>query len=217
MLVENRVAGCVSFRSTMSACKRSLAETSDRYNSLHGPRPPLGGRFSALVVATGALRDEEQCGGDEKAGYSKAMSQENVQRTYQAIEAFNRRDLQGHLELMDPELEFMPYEVYLEGGDAFRGHAGVRQWWEDLFAVLPDVRAEIFEIRDFGSRTVVHGRLYGRGAGSGAPIERTMWLVNEWRGDKEVWWGAFGSEEEALEAVRRSELRRATLRDASDV
>jgi hypothetical protein len=148
---------------------------------------------------------------------AKAMSQQIVQRNYKLIEAFNRRDLQSYLELMDPELEFIPYEVYLEGGDPYRGHAGIRRWWKELFAVLPDVRAEVFEIRDFGSRTVVHGRIYGRGAGSGAPIERTMWLVTEWRGDKEVWWGTFGSEEEALEAVSRSELRRATLRDASDV
>jgi hypothetical protein len=136
---------------------------------------------------------------------ANAMSQENVQRNYQLIEAFNRRDLQAYLELIDPECEFIPYEVYLEGGDAYRGHAGVRRWWEELFAVLPDVRAEVFEIRDFGSRTVVHGRIYGQGAGSGAPIERTMWLATEWRGGKEVWWGSFGSEEEALEAVSLSE------------
>ena len=61
------------------------------------------------------------------------------------------------------------------------------------------------------------GVFTGRGAGSGAPIERTIWLVTEWRGDKEVWWGSFGSEEEALEAVQSNELLRATLRDASDV
>ena len=133
------------------------------------------------------------------------------------IEAFKRRDLHGYLELMDPELEFIPYEVHLEGGDPYRGHAGVRRWWEELFAVVPDVRADVFEIRDFGSRTVVHGRLHGQGAASGAPIDRTMWLVTEWRGDKEVWWGSFVSEDEALEAVSRSELRRATLQDASDI
>jgi ketosteroid isomerase-like protein len=133
------------------------------------------------------------------------MSQENVERTHQVIEAFNRRDLRAYLDLMDPELEFMPYEVRLEGGEAYHGHAGVRQWWEDLFAVAPDARAEVYEVRDFGSRTLVYGRLYGQGAASGAPIERPIWLVTEWRGDKEVWWCAFSSEEEALEAAGLSE------------
>jgi ketosteroid isomerase-like protein len=133
------------------------------------------------------------------------MSQENIQLNYQLIEAFNRRDLQSYLELTDPELEFIPYEVYLEGGDPYRGHAGIRQWWENVFAVFPDIRAEVYEIRDFGDRTLVHGFLRGRGAGSGAPMDRTMWLVGKWRDQKQVWWCAFGTEAEALEAVGPSE------------
>jgi hypothetical protein len=51
----------------------------------------------------------------------------------------------------------------------------------------------------------VHGRLRGQGAGSGASIERPMWLALEWRDKKAVWWCAFGSEAEALEAAGLSE------------
>jgi hypothetical protein len=51
----------------------------------------------------------------------------------------------------------------------------------------------------------VRGRLYGQGAGSGASIERAMWLANEWRDKKTVWWCSFGSEAEALEAAGLSE------------
>ena len=141
----------------------------------------------------------------ESSDTAQAMSQENVERTHRDIDAFNRRDLRAYLALKDPDLEFTPYEVYLEGGDPYRGHAGIRQWWENVFAAFPDMRAEVYEIRDFGDRTLVHGRLRGQGAGSGAPMDRTLWLVMKWRGDKNVWWGAFGSEEEALEAVGLSE------------
>lgn len=52
-----------------------------------------------------------------------------------------------------------------------------------------------------GRRTFVHGCIWGQGAGSGAPIERTMWLAAEWRDQQAVWWCAFGSEADALEAV----------------
>jgi hypothetical protein len=96
------------------------------------------------------------------------------------------------------------------GGEPYRGHAGVRSWWEESFAVFPDLRAEVYEIRDFGERTFTRGRLRGQGAGSGASIERAMWLANKWRDKKAVWWSAFGSEAEALEAAGLSEQDRRT-------
>jgi hypothetical protein len=129
------------------------------------------------------------------------MSQENIDCSYRAIDAFNRRDLGAYLALADPEIEFTPYEVRVQGGAPYRCHFGVRSWWEESFAVLPDLRGEVFEIRDFGDKTVVHGRIRGQGAGSGAPIERTMWLAIEWRDQKMVWWCGYESEAEALEAV----------------
>jgi hypothetical protein len=129
------------------------------------------------------------------------MSQENVELHYRAIDAFNRRDLGAYLTLNDPAVEFTPYEVWVQGGEPYRGHAGVRSWWEESFAVFPDLRAEVYEIRDFGNRTFVRGRIRGQGAGSGVSIERPMWLANKWRDEKVVWWCAFGSEAEALEAA----------------
>jgi len=133
------------------------------------------------------------------------MSQENVELLHRVLDAFNRRDLGAYLALMDHDVEFTPYEVWVQGGEPYRGHAGIRSWWEESFAVFPDLRAEVYEMRDLGERTFVHGRLLGQGAGSGASIERTMFLIIQWRDGKQVWWSAFGSEAEALEAVGLSE------------
>jgi ketosteroid isomerase-like protein len=129
------------------------------------------------------------------------MSQENVDLNHQANDAFNRRDLYAFLALMDQDVEFIPYEVAVQGGDPYRGHDGVRRWWEETLSVLPDIRVETYEIRDLGARNFVHGRLCGHGAGSGAPIERPLWQVTEWRDQKTVWWGVFESEADALEAA----------------
>jgi hypothetical protein len=134
------------------------------------------------------------------------MSHENVELTNRTIDAFNRRDLGTYLALMDPEVEFTPYEVWVQGGEPYRGHAGVRSWWEESFAVFPDLRAEVNETRGLGDRTTfTRGRIRGQGAGSGASIERAMWLANEWRDKKAVWWCAFGSEAEAFDAARLRE------------
>jgi hypothetical protein len=129
------------------------------------------------------------------------MSQENVDLHHQVMDAFNRRDLGAYLALTDPEVEFIPYEVWVQGGSPYRGHAGVRSWWDESFAVLPDLGAEVYEIRDLGNRTLVHGCLRAQGAGSGAPIERTLWATVGWRDKKIVWWCVFDSEAEALEAT----------------
>jgi ketosteroid isomerase-like protein len=130
------------------------------------------------------------------------MSEENVEQLYRADDAFNRRDLHALLTVMDPDVEFTPYEVWVQGGSHYRGHAGVRSWWEETFAVLPDLRVEVHEVRDLGKNTLfVRGRLRGQGAASGATIERVLWQALEVRDGKFVWWSAFGSEAEALEAA----------------
>ena len=129
------------------------------------------------------------------------MSHENVELAYRAIEAFNRRDLDGFLALMDPGVEFTPYERAVEGLGPYRGHDGVRIWWEEAFAILPDLRAEIYEVRDLGDMMFMSGRLRGQGASSGASFERAMCLAMEWRDKKEVWWHAYATDAEALEAA----------------
>jgi hypothetical protein len=65
------------------------------------------------------------------------MSQENVELQHRVIDDFNRRELDAYLALIDPDVEFTPYEVSVQGGDPYRGHDGVRNWWRDSFAVLP--------------------------------------------------------------------------------
>jgi ketosteroid isomerase-like protein len=129
------------------------------------------------------------------------MSRENVELQGRAFETFNRRDFDGFLALMDPEVEFVPYERALEGGGAYHGHSGVRRWWSDYSEALADFTAEFDEVRDLGDVTLTCGRLRGHGAGSGASFERTLWHVARWRGGKTLWWRAFDTEAEALEAV----------------
>ena len=133
------------------------------------------------------------------------MSEENVELNYRSHDAFNRRDLEGFLVLNDPEVEFTPYERAIEGLGPYRGHDGVRIWWEETLETLPDLTVELEDVRGVGDLTLVRGRLWGHGAESGASFERTYWGVFRWRDKKIVWWHAFQSEAEALEAAGLSE------------
>ena len=133
------------------------------------------------------------------------MPHENVELHYRANEVFNRRDLKGFLALMDSEVEFTPYERAMEGLGPYRGHNGVRGWWNNSFEAFPDLSGEYYEVRSWGDTTVASGRLHGTGGASGAAFDRPLCTAAKWRAGKAIWWHAFGSEAEALEALGLSE------------
>ena len=127
------------------------------------------------------------------------MSQENVELAYRSFDAFNRRDLDALLAVMDDDVEGLPPLASIEGD--YHGHAGIHRWWESLFSGLPDFTIEVVEVRDPGDLTVAFLRDRGHGAVSDTPVEQRLWLVAEWRNRKVVWWQTFPSEANALEAV----------------
>jgi ketosteroid isomerase-like protein len=133
------------------------------------------------------------------------MSQENVEQTYRAFDAFNRRDLDTYLALMDDDVEFVPRQGAMEGESSYRCHDGVRRWWNSLFDVFPDYRIEVVEVRDLGDLTFGSIRLHGHGAGSTAPTDQATWIMVRWRRGKCVWWRTSNARAEALEAVGLSE------------
>jgi ketosteroid isomerase-like protein len=127
------------------------------------------------------------------------MSQETVELTHGAYDAFNRRDWGAFLALMDADVRAVPLAAAIEGD--YLGHDGIRRWWNNLVDVFPDWTIEVVEMRDLGDLTVAHVRNRGRGTGSGAPFELTSWMVVEWRDKKVVRWSNHVSEADALEAV----------------
>ena len=133
------------------------------------------------------------------------MSQENVEQYYRVMDAFNRRDLDAVLPLFDPDVAFAPRSVALEGGRPYRGHDGVRSWWESTFAAFSDYVAEIEEVRDLGDMTLSRLRFRGRGMESDAPIDEVQWHVVEWRHGSVARLRTLRSESEALEAAGLSE------------
>ncbi len=127
------------------------------------------------------------------------MSQENVELAHQAYDAFNRRDWDALLALMDDEIEVESRLVAMEGG--YRGHAGLRRWWDDFLGAFPDYTVEVEEVRDLGDVTLGHIRGWGHSAASDAPIVDPFWQLSRWLAGKCVWWRNCSTEAEALETV----------------
>jgi ketosteroid isomerase-like protein len=127
------------------------------------------------------------------------MSQENVELYLGAFDAFNRRDLDALLALMGDDVEVVTRIAAIEGG--LHGHDGLRRWWENMFTAFPDLEIEVVDVRDLGDVTLASLRALGRGAGSDLPFEDLLWHAGRWRRGRCVWWRAFETETEALEAV----------------
>ena len=69
------------------------------------------------------------------------MSQENVDRALELLDAFNRRDLDALTALTHDQIEVESPLVAMEGG--YHGHEGLRRWWEDFLGAFPDYDLEL--------------------------------------------------------------------------
>ena len=127
------------------------------------------------------------------------LAGESRRLTYQAYDAFNRRDSAAFLELMDADMEAVSRLAAMEGG--YHGHDGIRRWWQNLLDAIPDFTIEVVEVRELGDVTLTNMHTSGHGANSDSPLEETLWVAVEWRDKKVALWGTFATEAEALEAV----------------
>jgi ketosteroid isomerase-like protein len=99
-----------------------------------------------------------------------------VRSTYDAL---NRRDIDAMLEALAPSIEYrMPMDP-LHVHPAFRGHAGVREFYERLFASLDGYRVTLGSVHDLGRGVVVAtGCFHARIAGE--PEEREVRFSHFW-------------------------------------
>lgn len=115
-----------------------------------------------------------------------------------AFEAINADDIDAFLAHITEDVEFTSMVAEAEG-TTFRGHDGVRAWWQTIRDAFQDVRWELLDFRGSGDRGVSHFRMAGT-LGS-VPVEQTMWQAVKLRDGRAFWWGNFRTEREALDAV----------------
>jgi uncharacterized protein len=116
--------------------------------------------------------------------------------------ALNSGDLEAFVGLTAEDVEFTSMVAEAEG-TIFRGHDGVRAWWETVRGAFEDVHWELLDVRGSSDRGVVHLRMAGT-LGS-VPVEQTMWQAITLRDGRVIWWAFFRTEREALEAVGLSD------------
>jgi ketosteroid isomerase-like protein len=108
------------------------------------------------------------------------MSRENVEIAKQAIDAFNRTDIDVFTALTTPDFEWSPSMVAIEG-EIFRGPDGIEKYFGSLnnawerFHILRD------GFRDGADLVIMLGRLEGRGKASGVQVVESLGMVFDFR------------------------------------
>jgi ketosteroid isomerase-like protein len=128
------------------------------------------------------------------------MSQENVELVRRVFDAFNRRDIAAFIELLDPNVEWVPVLAVLEGS-VYRGHGDIRRWLKDLDTDWEFFEVYYEELRDLGDRVLVSGHWRARGRASGVDVENPGTYLYEIKGGKVVSMRTFTDRAEALEAA----------------
>ena len=126
----------------------------------------------------------------------------NVDLVRRMFEAFSQRDIEAMLELVAQEFEFLPPVTasMVKRSEPYRGHEGLRQYFEDASSVWLQLDIIPHEFRDLGDRVLVFGRVYARGEGGYISDSPAAWL---WRieGELIAWGRVYTSRAEALQAA----------------
>ncbi len=135
------------------------------------------------------------------------MSQDNVAQTRRAADAYSRRDVEGLLEDLNPEVEWYSALSVLISGKAtvYRGHEGLREWFRELDEAFDEIQVEYSEIRDLGDRVIAFGTIRTRGRESRVETTSPLAMVSDSRGGKAFRVRTYLDPDEALEAAGLSE------------
>ena len=133
------------------------------------------------------------------------MSQENVEIARKATEAFNRRDRDAWLPLMDPELEWRSPPEWPESGTV-RGREAVWDFMVSIDDAWEQENFEMVDVIDAGDGTLVaRYQRAVRGKTSGIADEFDYWWVGTFRGGRVLSHEWFATRDAALEAAGLSQ------------
>ena len=127
------------------------------------------------------------------------MSQENLDKAREFIEAYNRRDFGAAFAWCDPEVDFiLPAR---QSSDSCRGTEEIRRFWQGIDETFEEFQIEQREFVDEGDRVATRFQYHGRSK-IGVELETELFhQVATFSEGRMVRIEYFGSWEEAQEAL----------------
>ena len=95
------------------------------------------------------------------------MASENVEIVRRGFDAFNREGVEGILPFVHPEFEATTPPDLASEPDTYRGHDGVRRWFDSFDEVMDEIRWDPHAFHDEQGRVLVEFTLRARGKTTG--------------------------------------------------
>jgi ketosteroid isomerase-like protein len=133
------------------------------------------------------------------------MSEQNVEIVRESLEAFQRGEVDRALAIAHPDLVTTRHDP---DGAVFHGHDGFLALFTDWMEGWTEWSFSGDEYVDLGDEVIVRMHQWGRGAGSGAPVEGIFWLVYGMTEGRVARLDIYNDEAEAHRTAGRPPLRR---------
>ena len=116
------------------------------------------------------------------------MTRGNVESFNRAASAINSGDVEGMLELCEPDVMWRDAINAMFGGEAtmYRGHDEVREVFRDLYESFAEIHTGYADIRDLGERVLGLGHLRMLGKESGVETDSPLAVLTEWTNGKAI-------------------------------
>jgi ketosteroid isomerase-like protein len=130
------------------------------------------------------------------------MSRENVEVVSDVLDAWNDYALERWLAGWDEECLWLPrLRLQVEGGQTYRGHDGLRRYWDEEDVVWANVRVDVEDVREVGDEVIVIATVVARGKQSEVETRTPFAFRFRLREGKIVHGESYLDVGEALEAV----------------
>ncbi len=119
----------------------------------------------------------------------------------ESMELFGRDGVEALIPLIHPEFETTIPPGFSTEPDTYRGHEGLRRYFDTFYEAMDKIWLEAEDFREVGGKVLVHGKLWTRGRSTG--LETNIEAVFVWTIKDEKVFRAeiFATDEEALAAI----------------
>jgi ketosteroid isomerase-like protein len=132
------------------------------------------------------------------------MTSDRVELVRSGITAFNEGGVEGILPFIDPEFEVTTPPELASEPDTYRGHDGIRRYFDSFYDVMDEIWWEGHEYHELSDRVAVEFTLHARGKSTGLEFGQRAVMVWELRGDKAIGLELYPTLEEARAAAERA-------------